>query len=158
MRHFQVFSHLETFAVLAQLHKKRLDVPEDGLLTLREDDKDTPLYQGWKSLQTLIERARKKLNSAEDFGMIMIERLNHGAVTDWSRETDHPYNVFRIPLVTNPACWEFAGGEVVHMPVGSLWWQDVGAFNSSGNFGEAPRYHLAFELAKPSSMPANDGD
>lgn len=158
VKHFAVLTHLETFAVIARLHKIRLDIPADGLLPMREDDKDTPAYQSWKSLQALIERARKAIKSAEGVGMVMIERLSAGAVTDWSREKDHPYHLFRIPLVTNPGCHEYAGGEVVHMPVGSLWWQDVEAHNSSANFGEAPRYHLAFELLKPGADDNDEGD
>lgn len=155
MRHFQIFDHIDPFAATVGLAKQRLQIGEDGILTLVEGGRETAAYEGWKSLQSLITKARKLIKSGEDLADAAIERVNPGVTTEWQRMAS-PLHMFRIPLVTNPGCVEHVGAEIVHMPVGSLWWQNTEALFCTSNFGASPRYHLVFWLPKPGAT--NDGD
>lgn len=157
MPHFRVFTHLDTFSVIARLHKVRLSIPEDGIFVLREaDGAETHEYREWKSLQSLLGRARKAIGSPEDFGSVAIERLNAGIVTGWSRDLPNDWHTFRLPLVVNPACREYCRDEMVHMPAGSLWWCDTEGDNCTANWGTEARYHVIFELRRPGAK-ADDG-
>ena len=156
MNNFRVFTHLDTFAVIARLHKIVLQIPEDGILQLREPDAETQAFRDWKSLQSLLTRARKAIGSPEDLGAVSIERLKAGTVTAWTKDLPNDWHLFRIPLVTNPACSEYGKGETVHMPAGSLWWFNTEEMNCSANWGTEARYHLVFELGKPGAVLNDD--
>jgi hypothetical protein len=156
MQNFTVFTHLETFHVIARLAKQALQIPEDGLLVLREVDAETQTFKDWKSLQSLLSRARKAIKSPEDLGAVFIERLKAGVVTPWTKDLPNDWHTFRIPLVTNPGATEYCRNEMVHMPVGSLWWTNTEDWASSANWGTEPRYHLVFELCKPGVLTNGD--
>ena len=80
----RAITHLDTFAVLVRLYKVRLEIPEAGLMVLREgDDSETSVWKDWKSLQQVVTKARKAIGSPEDLGGVWIERLRPGAETGW---------------------------------------------------------------------------
>lgn len=149
MNNFRIFTHLDTFAVIARLHKQLLQIPETGILELREGETETSVFKEWKTLQSLLTRARKAIGSPEDLGSVYVERRKPGVVTAWSKDLPNDWHLFRIPLVTNPGATEYAKNESVHMPAGSLWWCNTEEMNSSANWGTEARYHLVFELGKP---------
>jgi hypothetical protein len=49
---------------------------------------------------------------------------------------------FHLPIATNPGAWLESGGEIVHLPEGTLWWFDKHALHRGANDGAEDRIHL----------------
>ncbi len=59
---------------------------------------------------------------------------------------------FHLPIATNPRAWLDSGGELLHLPAGTLWWFDKHAPHCGGNDGAADRIHLIVDtLPRPQS-------
>lgn len=54
---------------------------------------------------------------------------------------------YHLPIVTNPDVLMRSGGEMVHMPVGTVWWFDKHAIHAVIN-GGADRTHLIVDVLK----------
>lgn len=149
MNFFRGPTHLETFAVVAQLHKNKPLFDHDGILMLRDvEGKELPCFTAWKSLHRLLKQVRAATRLTEDFGEIFIDRLNPGTVTNWEMEVAPEYLSFILPLVTNPGVVEYARYETIHAPVGALWWVDNAVHRSSANWGQEQRYHLVIQIRR----------
>lgn len=176
MNHFRFVTHLETMNVIARLAKHAADFkplavryedrPEQPVRTmlLRGPEEltletwladsplvDLPLLQGWKSLNILLGRIRKAVGTPEPFGRVMICKLLPHGVMPWHTDNGayHDNHIrFHVPLVTNPLCQLYAQNEMVHMPVGSLWWLNNKVVHTAANWGEAPRYHLIVDFRR----------
>ena len=89
-------------------------------------------------------------------GKAMIVELAPGSAVDWHRDEGAYARVhrrFHLPLVTNPGCFLFSGGEYAQLPVGALTWFDNHALHSAVNFGQYPRVHLIvdYRIAPPAT-------
>lgn len=153
-------------------------LPSRSLLLRRHDDltqenwiEDLPLHdapelQEWVSMQRLLDRAhriiaahpvfQRAIDWAAQRGRAMLTVLPRSTTVLW-HEDNGPYHKahqrFHIPLVTNPGCTAYSGNEMVHMPVGSLWWFNNHVTHSVVNFGEHNRIHLIFELRTRAAAP-----
>ena len=156
MSNFRVFTHLDTFPVIVRLGKAKLEIPQDGILSLRDGDHESATFKEWKSLHILLTKARKAIGSPEEIGDVAIVRMLPGQVTNWDADETTDFLSFCIPLVANPNCRHYAREEMVHMPVGSLWWFNTEVTNSAANWGVDTAYNLIFDLRKPGA--SDDGD
>jgi hypothetical protein len=175
-------THLETFAVNARFHalvsgdvwKGDTQIPQvtdetHKTLMLRARDPasgdaapaDLPVLAEWKSMRSLLSRARRAILADPVFGQALdhdaplgsvgISVLKPQTAKAWMRDLgEHEQRHFRfyVALITNPRCQLYAGGEQIHVAQGSLVFLNTLAEHSEVNFGEAPSAHLVLELRR----------
>lgn len=124
---------------------------EDGAVA------DVGTLEKWPTMQRLLAEARaiimatslgQELLTGEP-GRAMLSRLDPGSTIFWHVDDGeyHRWNArFHIPLVTNLGCLSYSGPEVVHMPVGCLYFFNNKPRHSSANWGRWPRTHAIFEM------------
>lgn len=182
-------THLETFAANAKFYKlvsgdpwagksaiQRMTDPKlpHNTLMLRVQNEpsldnwlddlpmnDQPAFAEWKSLRTLIARARKAISFdpvlgplidlSAPLGRVVISVLQPRSTMMWHSDLgDYAKRHFRfhVSLVTNPRCFLYCGAEALHVPQGSLVYLNAVEQHCAVNFGEAQRSHLIFELRR----------
>ena len=120
---------------------------------------ETHDLQQWASMKRLLAQAKKLVMSepiarqllSGEMGRAMVSRLDPGSTIFWHVD-DGPYHQkharFHVALVTNPGCLVYSGPEMVHMPVGSLWYVNNRGRHWAANWGHHYRLHLIFEMRK----------
>lgn len=167
MNYFRLLAHLDTFDVVAHLHKHLLLFDSDGLLLLRDAEGKEPVYRNadrkellsfakWKSLQRLLRQARAIVRLTDEWGEILIDRMAAGTATPWQADASTEFHTLIVPLVVNPFVQHYARNEMVHMPAGSLWGLDTLVMGSVANWGEQPSYRLVFQIRKAPPPDAPD--
>lgn len=143
---------------------------EDVSLLLRAHDditpenwlEDLPVHDAadlhpWRSMQRLLHAAKSAIMAepvarqylSGEMARAMISRFDPGSTPLW-RVDDGPYCErtirFHLPLVTNPGCLMYAGPQMQHMTVGSLWFFDHQVRHCAANWGPHRSLHLVFEM------------
>ncbi len=180
--------HVDTFPVIAQLHKLAPDTWKgtpacDEMTDPRLSHKtmllrvhnnptienwlddlpcsDRPVFEKWKSMQRMIDRARKIIfadpvlremaDPAAPLGRVVISIIARDGLIVWHTDLGRyaeRHLRFHVPLTTNPGCALSCRAEQVHMPVGSLWWFNTGVPHCATNWGDTTRCHVIFELRR----------
>jgi len=157
MQHFRFLGQLPTFDVVARLHKHSVDFDADGMLVLRNaEGVELPLFQQWKSLKRLLRTACATIKSAAAFGEILVDRLDPGVVTDWSRDASSDFYTLCVPLVTNPQVQMFARNESIILVQGALIGHDTLVQHCHANWSTDPAYVLFFQVEKPPQADVPD--
>lgn len=108
----------------------------------------------WAAVKTATNRvmnALAPLNKGErpTPNKVAIEKLLPGAVVPWSISPDKQTMLFRLAIVTNPACMDFSGMSAMNLLVGQLAQVVTAVPCSALNLGDTPRYHLLLEVQQP---------
>jgi hypothetical protein len=119
---------------------------------------DRPLLSAWPAMQELLGAARAMI--AHDpvigpmvdhnrLGRVVFSLIEPQGYVPW--HVDHGLYVqrtrrFHIPLVTSLKAVNYAPDEIAHLPVGQLTWLDNRSLHSAGNWSDAWRNHIIFEL------------
>lgn len=166
MPNFRAITYLDTLPAMIGLWKKRGDFAAgfddaDPRKTIEvrgarnadepETYADMPVLEDWKGLRSLLAKAQRGIG-VQPLGAASVEMLPSRTAVPWMAETEahaRRFDRFVLALATNPGCLTYCGNEVVHMPVGHLYWMAAGVLHSAVNFGEHPRYHLIFDVLKP---------
>lgn len=150
MQHFRFLGQLPTFDVIARLHKHSVDFDHDGMLMLRNaENVEMPLFQQWKSMKRMLRSACATIKMAEAYGEILVDRLDPGVVTEWSRDTASDFYTLCVPLVTSPLVQMFARNESIILVQGQLIGHDTTVQNCRANWSKDPAYVLFVQVMKP---------
>lgn len=113
----------------------------------------------WQTAKNVLSRIRRAVQATLPAGQelgpagkAMIVLLKAGCHIDWhvdEGEYAEAHIRFHLPIVTNPGCALYSGGEVQYMPAGQLTWFDNRVKHSGTNLGAHPRVHLIVDFRKP---------
>jgi len=156
---FNPITHLDTFAVTAQLYKLKPAEWKQPHLLLRDGEpvRDTPHLEKWVSMKRVLQRARNAIMAQQNarqyftgvMGRARVTRLDAGQAIDWHVDEGAYFDrvqQFQLALTTNPGRYIQVGIENMHLTVGALWWVAHTVKNSAVNFGDAMSLHLVFEM------------
>lgn len=151
MNNFKFVGYVDVWSVLVQLYKHRT-LFVGHTIALRTDGLDTSIYADWKSLKTLVGKARGFLSVAEDLEDVSIERQLPGVSSPWASHEAPDLLAFHVPLLTNPGAQLFCQNEAIHVPVGAVCWCREDLPHCAVNWGTTQRIHLVFSCRKKADV------